>query len=199
MTNARAESNFPSPDGSYNVKITANEFRGTDLSVTRGDKQLFTTASGYGVYTAVSWSPDSRYLAVVERGTKTTMTLAAYLIQPHEVKPISLPDYRLNIFGRYHRVDGGRYRVDEGLKWGKGGMLEFLTRGSLVDGASNPEDHSDNWFCFRVGIEFISDRAYLRSVTQMEDEDGAKRPAARVGPESGTGDKSQPEVEQSSQ
>ncbi len=98
------------------------------------------------------------------------MTLAAYRIEPHEVKPILLPDYRLNILGRYLRVDGGRYRFDEDLKWQKDNSLEFVTRGSLVDGASNPQDYPDNWFSFVVGIEFLSNRAHLRYVTQKGSE-----------------------------
>jgi len=164
-----ANSSFPSPDGAYDVKITEDEFRVRILTIMHGDKQLFSTSSGYGGYTAISWSPDSRYLAVVEHGTKTTMTLAAYLIEPGGVKRITLPDYRLNILGRYQKVDGGRYRFDEDLRWRRGDFLEFVTRGSLVDGASNPQDHPDNWFSFVVGIEFWADCAHLRSVTPKND------------------------------
>jgi hypothetical protein len=193
---ARADSSFPSPDGSYDVKITEDEFRVRNLTIMHGDKRLFGTTSGYGGYTAVSWSPDSKYLAVVEHGTKTTMTLSVYVIGPHEVKPIVLPDYRLNILGRYHRVEGGRYRFDEDLKWLNGHSLEFVTRGSLVDGSSNPSDHPDNWFSCVVGIEFISDRAHLRAVTQKEDEQaGAGQPATRSKSKSEGSDNPQPEAE----
>jgi hypothetical protein len=194
--NVRADSSFPSPDGTCEARIAEDEFRVSNLTITRGDKRLFSMPSGYRGFTAVVWSPDSTYLAVVEHGTKTTMTLAVYLIEPNEVKSISLPAYRLNILGRYQRVEGGRYRFDEDLKWRKADVLEFVTRGSLVDGASNPQDNPENWYSFVVGIEFATDRAHLLTVTpNVADKPGTGQPATRPEPKTEGSDKPQPEAE----
>lgn len=194
---ALAESSFPSPDGTYDVKIEEDEFRVRNLTVVRGDKQLFSTSSGYGGYTAVSWSPDSRYLAVVEHGTKTTMNLAVYRLDADSVRSVTLPDFRLNILGRFNKIEGGRYQFDEALSWKKGPALQFVALGSLVDGASNPDDHPDNWYRFKVMIGFTSDRASLLVVTpaKQDEQAGTGQPATRPESKPEGGDKPQPESE----
>lgn len=166
-----AESVFVSPDGTYSASVDQDEFRVRTLTVKRGEKLLFSTASGYGGYTTVSWSPDSRYLAIVEHGTKTTMTLAVYLVDAEGVRSLDLPDFRLNILGRFQKVVGGRYQFDEELSWEKGSLLQFVTRGSLVDGASNPKDHPDHWYHFKVTIGFDSDQARLLVVDPIDQGD----------------------------
>ena len=174
---ALAQSNFPSPNGTYDVKVEKDEFSVRNLTIMRGDKQLFSTSSGYGGYAEVSWSPDSRYLAVVEHGTKTTMNLAVYKLEADSVRPVTLPDFRLNILGRFKKIEGGRYQFDEALSWKKGSALQFVALGSLVDGASNPDDHPDNWYRFKVMIGFTSDRPRLLVVTptKQDEQDGASQ------------------------
>jgi hypothetical protein len=200
LLKAQADSSFTSPNGHYSVTIVEDEFRVRNLTIMQDNKRLFGTSSGYGGYTAVSWSLDSKYLAVVEHGTKTTMTLAVYLVGADKIKAITLPDYRMNILGRHHKVDGGRYWFDEALRWDKGNALEFVTRGSLVDGASNAQDDPANWYCFHVRIEVLSDRAHLRTVSPKEEDeqDGTGQPATRSQSKSEGGDKLQPESERRS-
>ena len=175
----KAETLFAAPNREYSAVVGQNEFRVHTLSIKRGEKELFSTATGYGDYTEVSWSPDSEYLAVVARGTKTTMNLEVYRIEADKVIPVELPDFRLNILGRFQKIEGGRYQFDESLDWKKGPALQFVTRGSLVEGASNPKDDPGNWYHFNVMIGFSSTKARLLYVSPKDPDQqpGVAKPA----------------------
>jgi len=165
-----AETLYAAPNREYSAVVDQNEFHFHTLSIKRGEKTLFSTAAGYGDYTEVSWSPDSEYLAVVARGTKTTMNLEVYRIDADKVTPVKLPDFRLNILGRFQKIEGGRYEFDEALEWKKGPALQFVALGSLVDGASNPKDDPGNWYHFNVMIGFSSAKARLLVVSPKDPE-----------------------------
>lgn len=165
LPTAWADTKKNSPDGRYTVSLLKDEHNETHLKIMQGDKLLLSTGSGYGGFTEVSWSADSKYLAVVERGTQTTMNLAVYYFDDKGVKLIDLPDFRLNILGRFQKIEGGRYQFDENLSWKKGPALQLVARGSLVDGASNPQDQPDNWYRFDVMIGFTTDEARLLVVS----------------------------------
>ncbi|RYD83367.1 MAG: hypothetical protein EOP84_07965 [Verrucomicrobiaceae bacterium] len=168
-----AETVLVAPNREYSAVVGQNESRIHTLSIKRGEKTILSTATGYGDYAEVLWSPDSEYLAVVARGTKTTMNLEVYRINADKATPIELPDFRLNILGRFQKIEGGRYQFDESLDWKKGPALQLITRGSLVDGVSNPEDDSGNWYHFNVMIGFSSTKARLLVVSPKDpDEQG---------------------------
>ncbi|MBB5353359.1 hypothetical protein HNR46_003616 [Haloferula luteola] len=126
------------------------------------------------------------------------MNLAIYRLDADSVRPVPLPDFRLNILGRFNKIEGGRYHFDEDLSWKKGPAIQFVARGSLVDGASNPDDHPGNWYRFKVMIGFTSDRARLLVVTPEEQEEqdeqvGAGQPATASETRLGEEGKTDPE------
>jgi|TARA_B110000914_G_C15499834_1_gene465203 hypothetical protein len=153
-----------SPNGKYSAVQKKGELEYRWLEIKRDGKSLFQAQSGYGGYTVMSWAPDSRYLAVVEHGTKTTMSLSVYFIDGDEVTAVGLPDFRLNILGRHRLIKGGRYQFDNSLCWKEGGGLHFMTSGSLREGVSNPTDEPENWYHYEVGIKFTRDRGTLAIV-----------------------------------
>lgn len=157
-----------SPNGSYSAATKLDELKITSLVVKREDRTVFQLASGWGGFHAIQWSPDSKYLAVVDHGIKTMMILAVYRIEGDNVTKVDLPDYRLNILGRYKLVEGGRYWFDKSLTWKNASELSFKTTGSLKDGASNPSDDPDNWYSFGVVLSFENSRAKLLSVSAVK-------------------------------
>jgi hypothetical protein len=178
----KAETVLVAPNREYSAVVGQDESRVHTLSIKRGEKTILSTAAGYGDYTEVSWSPDSQYLAVVARGTKTTMNLEVYRIKADKVTPVELPDFRLNILGRFQKIEGGRYQFDESLDWKKGPALQFVTRGSLEEGASNPKDDPGNWYHFNVMIGFSSAKARLLVVSPKDpDEQGGVAKPAKAG------------------
>ena len=178
----KAETLYAAPNREYSAVVALEDPGIHTLTIKSGEKTLFSTATGYGDYSEVSWSPDSEYLAVVARGTKTTMSLEVYRIDAGKVTPVKLPDFRLNILGRFQKIEGGRYQFDEALEWKKGPALQFVARGSLVDGASNPKDNPDNWYHFNVMIGFSSANARLLVVSPKDpDEQGGEAQPAKSG------------------
>ena len=154
-----------SPNGSYSTVTTIGESDVRSLVIKRGDKIIFRAESGYGGFDDKQWSPDSKYLAVVDHGIKTMMILDVYHIEGDKVTKVDLPDYRLNILGRHKLIEGGRYWFDKALKWKTPSKLYFKSTGSLKDGASNPKDEPDNWYSFDVELSLRDSRARLSSVS----------------------------------
>jgi len=89
--------------------------------------------------TKVAWSPDSRFLAVLSRGTKTTYEVAVYHAVADSVVPVSLPDYRRLLFARLGIATGGRHLLLSEPAW-----LDHTLR--VHDTASNPTDFPDDWY-----------------------------------------------------
>lgn len=161
---SQGESVVKSPDGACSTFIKEGELGDRRLEIKRGGKSIFQTQSGYGGFTAMSWSPDSKYLAVVEHGVKTMMNVSVFFIEGDKVSVIALPDFRLNILGRYDQIKGGRYQFDNRLRWKEGGEIHFMTSGSLREGVSNPSDDPDNWYHFEVGIKLVGSEGTLTVV-----------------------------------
>ncbi|NWK57785.1 hypothetical protein HW115_19355 [Verrucomicrobiaceae bacterium N1E253] len=157
-----------SPNGLYSTTTTVGEFNVRSMVLKKGSKIIFSVGSGYGGFQDIQWSPDSKYLAVVDHGIKTMMILDVYRVDGESVTKVDLPDYRLNILGRYQLFEGGRYWFDKTLKWEAPSKLLFETTGSLKDGSSNPTDDPDNWYSFEVGISFNDLRAVLLSVKKTK-------------------------------
>lgn len=151
---ANADSVYESPNQKYSAIVSKGEFQTYNLTIKHNKKILYTTSSGYGKYEEVKWSPNSLYLAVIERGTKTTTNLSLYSLNEATITRINLPDFRLNILGRFNKTEGGRYQFVKSLKWSKNSTLDFLTSGSLLDGTSDPVADPENWYHYRIKIRF---------------------------------------------
>jgi hypothetical protein len=148
--------------------VTTNDINITFLEISYKNKSIFKYGSGYAGFGEVLWSPNSRYLAVVEHGIKTMMILKVFEVSDNQVSEVLLPDYRLNILGRFQQFEGGRYWFDEDLIW-KDLTLTFSTRGSLKEGLSDPENDPGNWYKFLVSLEFGGGNSAAQpSITQMK-------------------------------
>jgi len=171
--NCQADEPLESPDGRFRVVFDKTELGDQSLTILQEDETIYFSSTGYGTYAEATWSPDSNYLSVAGRGTKTTTLLEVFYLQPlingkMVVVPVVLPDYRLNILGRYEKIEGGRYRFDESLGWEKGPAIQFVTSGSLEDGTSNPDDHPENWYRYKIMISFLRERAELIDVSDLK-------------------------------
>ena len=142
-----------SPDGNYTTQNKTGEFNSKLLEIKKNNKVIYTIFSGYGGFEEIVWSPNSRYLAIVNHGIKTMMTVEVYEVRDNKASKLDLPEYRLNILGRAGLFEGGRYWFDKSLSWKKN-VLTFETTGSLKDGASNPQDHPENWYKYKLSISF---------------------------------------------
>jgi hypothetical protein len=89
--------------------------------------QAFSNGYDESSYLETAWSPDSRYLAVVERGTRTTAQVSVFAFSGDAVEELRLPDYRLNLLGRRKLIDGGRYHWVNKLRWEKSTLTFYCT------------------------------------------------------------------------
>lgn len=159
-----------SPDGQYKIVYDHGQqdafYTQAHFKTAADGKTIHSTpASGYGKgpYQELTWSADSKYLAVVTRGTKTTTHLEIYQFSKNTVTPVTIPDFRLNLLGRHQLAKGGRYQFVKDIKWIKGG-IQITATGSLVDGASNPKDHPENWYSYKVIMTVNHRQARLQAV-----------------------------------
>lgn len=147
---------FSSPNGKYNIKYHEAELYTTNVSFENSatGKALYQTISNTyakGKFDDIAWSPDSRYLAVARRGTKTTSDIFIYEFAGDIVKEIKVPDYALNILGRRELVRGGRHHRVSDIKW-KDTTVTFHCTGQWEDGSGDPAVEPDNWYHFDVSI-----------------------------------------------
>jgi hypothetical protein len=147
-----------SPDGQYEIeyfKALPHEGNVRIKNAKTGKVLGHAFSNGYehSSYLETAWSPDSRYLAVVERGTRTTAEVAVLVFSGDSVEEVRLPDYRLNLLGRRMLVDGGRYHWVSKLRWEQS-VLTFYCTGQWVDGPGDPEIDPDDWYHFDVSLRF---------------------------------------------
>ena len=156
-----------SPDGRYKVEYRKNSFVTEAVFMeTKNNTILHVSMTSEFMsepYQEVSWSPDSKHLVVIGRGTKTTAHLKIYEFSEDTVTRLVTPAFRLNLLGRHKLVEGGRYNFVKNIQWVKGG-IQVAAFGSLVDGASNPKDDRKNWYFYDVMIEVDGRRAELKRV-----------------------------------
>lgn len=198
-----------SPDGQYEIEYfeaLPHESNVRFKNAKKGKILSHAFSNGYehSSYLETAWSPDSRYLAVVERGTRTTAEVSVFAFSGDSVEEVKLPDYRLNLLGRRNLVDGGRYHWVSKLRWDQS-TLTFNCTGQWVDGSGDPEIEPDNWYHFDVSLAFggagSTPDPRLASVTattrtkQEGEQGGAGQPATRSESDSEGGDKPQPESE----
>lgn len=113
----------------------------------------FSNCYGNSSYLEAAWSSDSAYLAVVQRGTRTTAEVSVFAFSGDSAEKVRLPDYRLNLLGRRNLVDGGRYHWVSKLRWDRS-TLTFYCTGQWVDGSGDPQIDPDNWYHFDVSLAF---------------------------------------------
>ena len=147
-----------SPDGQYEIEYLKalpheSNVRLKNAKTGKILAQAFSNGYDESSYLETAWSPDSRYLAVVERGTRTTADVSVFAFSGDSVEVMRLPDYRLNLLGHRKLVDGGRYHWVSKLRWEKT-TLTFYCTGQWVDGSGDPEIAPDNWYHFDVSLAF---------------------------------------------
>ena len=121
----------------------------------------------------VAWSPDSRFLAVLSRGTKTTYEVAVYHAVADSVVLVSLPDYRRLLFARLGIATGGRHLLLSEPAW-LDHTLRVHVSGNISDTASNPTDFPDDWY--ECTIVFRVEPAKKPSVQEIIVHKSPKRP-----------------------
>src|SRR5207249_9740447 len=95
--------------------------------------------------TKVAWSADSRFVAILSQGTKTTYDASVYHVADHRLEQVSLPEYGRLLFERLGIPRGGRYFLLEQASW-RDHHLDLRGRGNVSDSASNPTDFPDDWY-----------------------------------------------------
>ena len=163
-----------SPNGQYEIEYVEalpHESNVRLKSAKSGKVLSDEFSNGYdnSSYLETAWSPDSRFLAVVERGTRTTATLTVFSFSGDTVEQTRLPDYTLNLLGRRELVSGGRYHWVSKLRW-EATTLTFYCTGQWADGSGDPELEPSNWYNFDVSIAFgilgVESDPYLAKVTE---------------------------------
>ena len=147
-----------SPDGQYEIEYLKSLPHESNVRLKNAKTgkilaQAFSNGYDESSYLETAWSPDSRYLAVVERGTRTTAEIAVFAFSGDSVEQIRLPDYRLNLLGRRQLVDGGRYHWVSKLRW-DATTITFYCTGQWIDGSGDPAIDPPNWYHFDVSLAF---------------------------------------------
>ena len=165
-----------SPDGQYEIEYTKalpHESNVKLKNAKTGKVLGVAFSNGYdsSSYLETAWSPDSRYLAVVERGTRTSAEIAVFAFSGDSVEQIRLPDYRLNLLGRRQLLDGGRYHWVSKLRW-DATTITFYCTGQWIDGSGDPAIDPPNWYHFDVLLAFggpgSAPNPRLKAMTALE-------------------------------
>jgi len=164
-----------SPDGRYLIEYfeaLPNESNVKFKNAKSGKTLRQGFSSGYEErsFREVSWSPDSRFLALVSRGTKTTSGIEILRFTGDSVTEVMIPDYLLNILGRKNLVSGGGHHWVSNVRW-TGSLITFRCWGQWANGPGDPDIEPDNWYHFDVTLEVSHavspDRARLTSVSAV--------------------------------
>lgn len=203
------DARIASPDGRYEVEYfegLPGESNVKFKDARTGQVLRYGFTSGYEEkkFRAVSWSPDSRFLALVSRGTKTTSDIEILRFDGESISEVMIPDYRLNILGRKHLITGGRHHWVSEVQWSSS-TVTFRCRGQWVDGSGDPQIDPSNWYHFAVTLEVSHavspNRAKLIAVSPLPpaktlgEQDGADHPTTRSESKSEGSQKPRPETE----
>ena len=116
-------------------------------------------ASGYATYkgaawpvnTVALWRPDSAFVAVKTRGTKTSTSVLLFRVSADKAETVPMPDLWQAIRGRMGLTDGGRCNFEAPLRWTKAGELVVEVTGNTMN--SGTEDSPETWFRYRVAVD----------------------------------------------
>ncbi len=194
-----------SPNGQYKIEYDAEALEhesNVELKNAKTGKVLLQTSS-YGYYKEkyheIAWSPDSQYLAVVSRGTRTSIDVEVFRFKDDTVEQITLPSPKLGD-GSWQ---GGRSYFVKHIKW-EATTLKYYCYGDKVYGAGDAESVPDNWYHFDIALGFggLGEEAAPKviSVTATTpkwrgEQAGTGQPATRPESKSEGRDKPQPESE----
>jgi hypothetical protein len=108
------------------------------------------------------WAPNSRFFALLSRGTKTSRDVEVYCVATNTL--LTLPDYARAIRQRIPSASQGRYFFAKSLAW-RGHDLNVRISGNTHDSASNPADFPDDWYDCTIVIRVESPtKVHLRDV-----------------------------------
>lgn len=143
--------NLTSPNGQYRIVYTSGDANVELQNAKTGKVLAQTIFYGYQPekYHEIAWSPDSRYLAVISRGTRTSSQVEVFSFIGDAAEEVTMPCPKLGN-GDW---PGGRSQFVKHLKW-EGTTLNYYCYGDKVDGAGDPELVPENWYHFDVSMKF---------------------------------------------
>jgi len=144
-----------SPNGQYKIEYEVEPLEhetNVELKNAKTGKVIKQTISyGYYIeeYHEIAWSPDSRYLAVISRGTRTSSQVEVFSFIGDTVEEVTMPSPKLSD-GTW---TGGRNQFVKHLKW-EGTTLKYYCFGDKFDGAGNLDLVPEDWYHFDIAMRF---------------------------------------------
>ena len=173
LLSGMAQAQLKSPDGRYEITYTSAGLyeANVEFKDTKTDKVIHDGSStSYQMmqYREVLWSKDSKYVALISRGTRTSTHLEILHFNDGAVTEVKLPNYGAEILKQKAASKGGRYEWHSKLRWEKA-KLTFRCAGQWNDGSGDPEVNPDNWYHFDVTLE-LGDKGEPKVVLKALDE-----------------------------
>ncbi|MBN8420095.1 MAG: hypothetical protein J0L73_14350 [Verrucomicrobia bacterium] len=174
--------NGKSPDGKYFTRIQPPVEPGTVISmevckVKDGAVVGRTAAGGYApfplvadeVNTAVLWSPDSKHLALMTRGTKRTWELSLFQITDTGMAEIILPDATERALQVVKSTATNRSLHQRPLRWADNCTLTVRASGDAVnpDGSSIPL-----WYEVDVTYDIVQKKVSASKLIEVKPNEG---------------------------
>ena len=152
-----AMAQLKSPDGRYEITYNSAGLYESNVEFkdTKSGKVIhYGSSTSYQMikYHEVLWSQDSKYVALISRGTRTTTEFEVLRFKDGVVTEVKLPNYGAEIQKHKPSKRGGRYEWVSQLRW-EGSKLSFRCVGQWEDGSGDPAVDPDNWYHFEVTIK----------------------------------------------
>jgi hypothetical protein len=146
LTSAEEIGTTPSPDGKIETTIHYSPTDNDDDNLIFKDKVSHKEIGtfylgGYSTYTKLLWSPDSKYLALQTHFTRHTKELFIFRITQEGIKPVTIQDYKENIYGRLGVLRGYRGYADEPIKWLGNDRLLISASGTIGQAENTAYDY----------------------------------------------------------
>jgi len=146
-----------SPDGKYTVEYFEAAAAPLESNVkfknAKSKKVLryeFSSSHEEKTFQEMAWSPDSKYLAVISRGTKTSSHIRVFSFVDDKVEEVAMPSPKLG-----NEKSSGRYFFVKHLKW-KDTKLNYYCFGNKADGAGDSDLVPNNWYHYDVTVQLSS-------------------------------------------
>ncbi len=143
-----------SPNGQYKIEYIDALPHETNVELKNAKTgKVLDSAISYGYdpenYREIAWSPNSRYLAVITRGTRTSIQVQVFSFVDDKVDEITMPIYRVGD-GSWK---GGRSSFNKHIKW-DGTTLTFYCYGDKFEGAGNLDLIPEDWYHYDITMRF---------------------------------------------
>lgn len=171
-----------SPDGRFSVRVRAPIDSGSMVQlevVSVAAKTVVGTAyaGGYGRYpaiaedasTSVLWSPDSKHLAVMTRGTKRSTDMRLYRVMASGLTEIRLPSSTDRAFQLLKATEAYRCVFQRPKKWIDNGTLVVLATGDVTNTAG---DKIPIWYEVEVTIDVAAKKIVDAKIVKVEPKEG---------------------------